>query len=288
VRSHRAWAAAVLLTIAAGVAVFPAPVGAQPEDDGDFLDRAGAQNDGHSVTGNAGDEVPGTPVVPPGEESVQPSGPNCTKKDGSRDYLRYEGLQFTTMEEQRTEIRPEEQRPGVYLHVYCGNEYVGFRFYPDVPAGVAVDPRTLADSVTIRPPVPDIRTSPDAAHHLVGVEAWFWVDTWETITRSASAGTVTVTVTAEPTELVVRPGDGSPPFSCVNPPAYDPSAPAAAQSSNCTHVYERAGNHTATVTVVYETSFTSNVGEEGALGNIEPDASVELAVAEAQALNTRG
>jgi hypothetical protein len=79
---------------------------------------------------------------------------------------------------------------------------------------------------------------------------------------------------------------GTCPITCENPPAYDPAVPAADQSSPCTHVYQRAATVTATATLVYETSFTSNVGAGGQLGTIEPTSTVALTVSEAQAINT--
>jgi hypothetical protein len=285
---RRSWGRAavlgVVLSAAFGFMQLPAAA--------DGGDRGAADSDGDTLTGDAVDQDPGRLV--PGESADGGSGgsggPNCTKSDGTRDYLRYEGLQHTTMHEQRTEIRPEEQRPGVYLHIYCGDEYLDFQFFADAPDPVVVDPRTLADRVQITPPDPAIRTNPAAGDHLVGVEAWFWVDDpWRPISRDATAGVVTVTVTAEPTELIIDPGDGSPTFSCVRPPAFDESLPANAQSSDCTHTYERAANVTVTATMVYETSFTSNLpGAGGALDPIEVSASADLAVAEAQAVNTGG
>jgi hypothetical protein len=244
--------------------------------------RVGADNDGQNASGTAREEVPGYLV----RSNHSGGGPNCTKSDGTPDYLRYKGLQYTTMEEQRTEIRPEEQRPGAYRHVYCGNERVGFFFFPD---GEPVDPRFLAETVTITPSAPVLRTSPAATNHLVDIEAWFWAETWEGISEPATAGSVTVTVSAEPATLIVDPGDGSAPFTCDGPqPAYNPNLPASAQSSDCTHTYTRAGNYTATATLVYDVSFTSNVGVDGDLGTIEPSSATALAVAEAQAINTKG
>ncbi len=244
--------------------------------------RVGADNDGQNASGTAREEVPGHLV----SSNHSGGGPNCTRSDGTPDYLRYEGLQYTTLEEQRTEIRPEEQRPGEYRHVYCGDERVGFFFFPD---GEPVDPRFLAETVTITPSAPVLRTSPAAADHLVDIEAWFWAETWEGISEPATAGSVTVTVSAEPATLIVDPGDGTRPFTCDGPqPVYNLNLPASAQSSNCTHTYMRAGNYTATATLVYDVSFTSNVGVNGGLGTIEPSSTTALAVAEAQAINTKG
>jgi hypothetical protein len=281
---HRNWARAAVVAVVAAMALGSGATGAGAEDpSGDFGDRAGGSTNGNTVVGNASTGDNGH--APPAGADDGSNGPNCTTSDGTPGYLRYEGLQYTTMEEQRTEIRPEEQRPGVYLHIYCNDEYIGFDFFPEGQA-VQVDPWSLARRVTIRPPAPVIHTSPDAGDQLVGLTSWYWVETWQPIRRSTSAGNVRVTVTATPTSLVIDPGDGSGTITCENPPAYDPAVPAAEQSSPCTHVYQRAAGVTATATLVYETSFTSNVGAGGPLGTIEPVSTVALTVREAQAINT--
>jgi hypothetical protein len=280
-RALAAGAAAVLALTAV-----PGAAGAQGEDDGrDGSDGfVSGTNDGRTATGTAGTTIPGGPGRSAGGGGGD-GGPNCTKSDGTRDYYWYEGLLFTTMEEQRTEIRPKEQRPGEYLHIHCGDEYVGFEFFPDGEAA-PVDPVALAESVRITPPAPVVVTNPEAGDHLVEVEAWFWVANWAGVTAPpATAGTVTVNVSAQPTALVVDPGDDSPAFTCSGrPPAYDRSLPAEAQSSPCSHTYSRAGTFTATATLVYEVSFTSNVGVDRSLGTIETTTPVELAVREAQAI----
>jgi hypothetical protein len=249
----------------------------------DFGDRRiTVDNNGDSATGTAEDSVP---AVPAGN-SRGDGGPNCTKSDGTRDYLRYGPRLFSTMEEQRTLYHPDEQRPGEWLHLYCGDEWLDFVFLPEVQQ---VDPTTLARSVTITPAAPVLRTSPGAEDHLVNVEAWFWAEMWQGVSETATAGSVTVNVSAQPTSLIVDPGDGTSTFTCPGPqPVYDLNLPASAQSSNCTHTYLRAGNYTATATVVYDISFTSNVGVNGNLGTIEPSSTTTLAVAEAQAINTKG
>ena len=256
------------------------PASGADDPGGDVGDRAGAENDGTSVTGNAQTGGPGSAPPPAGADDGS-HGPNCVRSDGTPDYLNYEDLMVTTMEQQRTEIRPEEQRPGVYLHVNCGPEYQGFFFFPDAPGGPVIDPWVVARQVRITPPAPEIRTSPALGDHLVGMTAWYWVDRWQTQSRSVSAGGVTVTVQAVPATLTIDPGDGTGTFTCVNPPAYGSAA-----SSTCTHVYEQSGNVTATATLTYNTSFTSNVGAGGPLGTIQPTATAQLTVSEAQAINT--
>jgi hypothetical protein len=284
----RSWGRAAAVAAVAVMAIVSGATGVAGQGDPtgghNVGDRAGAQNNGTTVTGTAETGGDGYVDPPPGADDGS-GGPNCTTSDGTPGYLHYQGLQYTTMEEQRTEIRPEEQRPGVYLHIYCNDEYVDFQFFPD-GTPVQVDPWSLARRVTIRPPAPVIHTSPDAGDQLVGLTSWYWVETWQPIRRSTAAGGVRVTVTATPTSLIIDPGDGTGTITCENPPAYDPAVPAADQSSPCTHVYQRAATVTATATLVYETSFTSNVGAGGQLGTIEPTSTVALTVSEAQAINT--
>jgi hypothetical protein len=268
------------VAVAAALLSLTALPAAADDGDGPGNQRATGTNNGDSATGTAQDSVPAIPAGNGG------GGPNCTKSDGTRDYLRYGPRLFSTMEEQRTLYHPDEQRPGEWLHLYCGDQWLDFVFLPEVQQ---VDPTTLARSVTIRPAAPVLRTSPGAGDHLVNVEAWFWAEMWEGVSETTTAGSVTVNVSAEPTALVVDPGDGTSPFTCPGPqPVYDLNLPASAQSSNCTHTYLRAGNYTATATVVYDISFTSNVGVNGNLGTIQPGSTTALAVAEAQAINTKG
>jgi len=278
-RSRLGLAGVAVATALWWLTVLPA---AADEGDGPSNRRATATNNGDSASGTAEESVPAIPAGNGGGSG----GPNCTRSAGTPDYLRYGPRLFSTMEEQRTLYHPDEQRPGEWLHLYCGSEWLDFVFLPEEQQ---VDPTTLARSVTITPAAPVLRTSPGTEDHLVNVEAWFWAEMWEGISETATAGSVTVNVTAEPTSLIVDPGDGTSPFACPGPqPVYNLNLPASAQSSNCTHTYLRAGNYTATATVVYDISFTSNVGVNGGLGTIEPSSITALAVAEAQAINTKG
>lgn len=278
-RTTRRWLAALATTIVA-VGGMIVPAGADPGDGGGH--GVGATNDGEKVTGTATHTDGGS-----NSSGSKGSGePNCTQADGTRAYYRYEGLKWTTEEQQRTEIRPDEQRPGDYYHTYCGDDYLGLEFYPE---GQNIDPTTLAQSVPLSPPSPVVRTNPDAGSHLVNFDAWFWVEEADGGSASATAGPVSVTVSAAPAHMLVDPGDGTTPFECATPgTAYDTSRPAAGQQSDCTHTYTTAGTFTSTVTVVYDVSFSSNVGAGGGLGSIERDGSATLTVHESQAVVTRG
>ena len=134
----------------------------------------------------------------------------------------------------------------------------------------------------LTPARPVIHTSPASAEGLVGVETWFWTERWGAASASATAGTVSVTVSATPASLSIDPGDGTGPIPCPMPaPAY---APGADPATGCTHVYEQAGEYTATATVVYDVGFTSNVGAGGSLGTITTAGTATVTVREAQAI----
>jgi hypothetical protein len=281
---HRSWARAAAVAVVAAISIGSGATGAgaleDPPGGHNVGDRASGATNGNTVVGNAGTGDDHNAPAPPGADDGS-NGPNCTMSDGTPGYLHYQGLQYTTMEEQRTEIRPEEQRPGVYLHIYCNDEYLDFAFFPDNEP--RVDPRQLASTVVLPVPSPQIMTSPAPGDHLVGMEAWFWLQTgiWQPLEDSTGAGGVRVTVRAVPSALTIDPGDGSGTFTCEDPPAYTPGG-----TSSCTHVYQRAGNYVATATLTFQTSFTSNIGVRGNLAPIETTSTTNLAVSEAQAINT--
>lgn len=267
-------ASCVLATILVLDAAAPARADGHVDAASGWVDGA---NDGTTATGSAHDV---TPESTGSDGSGTGSGePNCTMSDGTPAYLSFEPLKWTTMEDQRTEIRPEEQRPGVYLHRYCGGEWVDFDFYPE---GDPVDPEALARNVRITPASPVLVTSPPEAEGLVGIDAWFWLEGWGDASASATAGDVTVTVHASPQTLTVDPGDGTGVVGCAGPPV--PYSPGADPAEGCTHVYESAGVFTATATLTYDVGFTSNVGDGGSLGTITTVGSVEVTVREAQAV----
>ena len=79
------------------------------------------------------------------------------------------------------------------------------------------------DQVVRRLPTPVPRIGPadedDDGYAFVNVPTFFWLDRgpgqWHPVSAVASAGGVTVTVTAEPVRLVVDPGNGDAPVSCT-------------------------------------------------------------------------
>lgn len=224
--------------------------------------------------------------------------PDCTTpRSGQPGYTSYGPLLFTTQEEQRTIIRPEEQRPGQWAWKYCGGEAVDLVFLADAQP---VDPYVLAQSAKaqLSPPLPRPRTNPTADRsQLVNLRTWLWIDpgAWQPLSSPPiSLGGVTVTATASPTSVRWEMGDGAV-VTCPGPGTpYDPSRPEAAQSTGCAHTYKRssAGKpnqlYTVRVTITYGVSWTvTGAPGGGDLGVIDSSETLGLRVAEGQAVVVR-
>jgi len=281
-----------LVTAGALVAIVVA-LGSAPAlgDPGDGSASGSSDGEAASARGNATDS---TPALPAGTRNT--AQPNCVTSSGQPDFISYGPLLVTTQDEQRNEIRPWEQRPGQWAHQYCGGEWVDFVFLPDA---APVDPRVIAQAVfaRIRPDPPKLRVNPDIeSPQLVNLDTWLWVDpaSWQPISDGDSAGLVSVTVTAEPKELRFNMGDGKSVVCDYPGTPYDPSRPAAEQSTECFHTYRHSSadqpdqRYTVTVTMVYTASWSSSgaVVDGGDLGTLESDATVRLRVAEGQAIVT--
>lgn len=130
-----------------------------------------------------------------------------------------------------------------------------------------------------------LRTSPDG-QALVAIETWFWaeVDGETVVTRTAGVPGIAVTVTARPSNLRVEPGSGSPTLECDGlGVAWTPGA-----VSECTYLYQQAGEYTATSSVLWTGSYTVNdTGPFDVTTPVARTASLPISVAEAQAINTR-
>lgn len=156
---------------------------------------------------------------------------------------------------------------------------------PDAPP--RVNPSQLAaeavDSMDLRaidigltpPPDPDSRT-------LLGIPTWMWVDdpgpqTWGSITRSASAGGVTVTATGRVRRVVWDMGDGAS-VTCGQGTAYQVGFDDA-PSPDCGHLYSAPGTYTVTGTSFWEVDWSGG----GQSGTIEFTLSRETTVRVAEA-----
>lgn len=128
---------------------------------------------------------------------------------------------------------------------------------------------------------------------------FFWVDQtdgqWATVSATASAGAVSVTVHAEPVNVVVDPGDGGAPVTCAGAPVevtvdnYDQTADQAC-SYRYRHSSAMAANgetYPVSLGIAWQVSWSSNTGEAGDLGSVTTTSPTRwLAVAEIQAIIT--
>ncbi len=142
-------------------------------------------------------------------------------------------------------------------------------------------------------PLPDVLTArPRAAGALVGLPEWFWVAPaqWHPVTATVAAGGAWAQVTARPSGLEVRPGDGGS-RACPGPgAAYNPHQPAQAQHSACAWTYGQPsdglpGNrYQVSVTVTWTASWQGSGGAGGVLPPLARTTTFALPVGEAQAL----
>jgi hypothetical protein len=131
----------------------------------------------------------------------------------------------------------------------------------------------------------------------VGMQTWLWVadpdeHTVGPMTATASAGPVTVTATAELTEIAWDMGDGTDGVVCDGPGTpYDPAL-RVKESPTCGYTYARSSArqddqaYTVTATSRWVVHWTGG-GESGDIP-LEFNRSVEVRVGEIQALSTSG
>ena len=179
---------------------------------------------------------------------------------------------------------------------------IGFWFWaPSAGAAgapVLVDPVTLAEKAVERMELesPAIGMTPLAAGAplLVGMDAWLWIDNagprgYGPITRTASAGPVSVTATAEVTKVVWDLGDGTK-LTCRT--AGTPWSPdkGTGPSPTCGHRYltpstqTRSGTFTVRATAHWQVEWTG-AGQAGEI-TFTMDGEREQPVTEVQVLQT--
>jgi hypothetical protein len=193
-------------------------------------------------------------------------------------------------------LEPQHSPTGRWFQYVCDGEgpvAVNGRFL--IPEGEAVDPAALAAeavaSIDIAPPA--IGTSPSADERLyVRIPTWLWLDQswWRTYEATASAGSVTATVTARPVSISWMLGDGES-LTCAGPGrAWQRGLPETA--SDCRYVYRSSsagqpgGTFNIQATVMFEVSWSSNIGAGGALPSISRSSTVDVEVGEIQAIGT--
>lgn len=289
---------AVLGTAAATLAALVAPAHAgEANGASDTGGISAGATDGHQETG--------TGAGPKGGGTV----PMCTPGDGGEPgpvNWRPVPEQFLT-EAQREQAAAEG---GGWYWRYCGDQadvkIIGTDngaawFPPGGASGPAPDPGALASEALQRTPLPEpvIRMNPEApVPLLVGLPTFLWIDpaAWVPQTASASAGSVTSTVTAVPQRVVWDMGQGDT-VTCDGPgrpytPGLDGTASAAAGACTFTYPFSSArsaspdSTFTVMATVQWHATWTaSGAAGGGDLGTVEQSSSVTVQVAELQSLN---
>jgi hypothetical protein len=158
------------------------------------------------------------------------------------------------------------------------------------------DPSSLAHQAAsqLQLPAAIVGMSPAASSLTVNVPTWLWVDrsAWQGMSATASAGPVSATAAATPSEVVWDMGDGEQ-ITCTGPGAqWTPSAQAD-DPSGCSYTYSRSstsqphGTYTITTTVYWHVVWTSQGAPGGGdLGLISgPSTRTTVRVQEVHAVN---
>jgi hypothetical protein len=180
---------------------------------------------------------------------------------------------------------------GRWYEKSCGDNVFAGVFYitPRQPSDLAAE----AWRYLLLPlPAPTLSPSGD---QIVNLPTWLWTDPADWVERRSTLSVpgVTVTVVARPEAAVWSLGDGSV-LTCDGPgAAYDPTRPASAQSSTCTHTFARSSaSHSdhafaASVAVRWRAAWTvAGAPGGGDLGVIERTTAFPVRVGEVQAINT--
>ena len=134
------------------------------------------------------------------------------------------------------------------------------------PAALA---REAVDSMNLVAPTVGATPLPKAtAVSLIGLPTWLWIAdaderSWGPITRTASAGGVTVTATAKVAKVVWDMGDGNT-VTCTNKGTEWSAAKGVGDSPTCGYRYDRRGERTITATTFWEVDW-SGAGQSGTI-----------------------
>ncbi len=178
---------------------------------------------------------------------------------------------------------------GIWYEKWCGTNFYGAVYLsPTSPSDLLDEARRR---ITV--PLPEPRLSP-GGEQLVNLPTWLWLDqaSWAQHEATAAVPGLSVTVTAVPELTVWTMGDGSA-VTCVGPGvSFDPNSSAAAQVSNCLHIYTRSSARQpdnafeASVTVRWRLAWTVAGGAGGGdLGTIDRTTGFVVPVAEIQTVN---
>ncbi|QBF45405.1 hypothetical protein [Janibacter limosus] len=182
----------------------------------------------------------------------------------------------------------------------CGVLVVPYVYEPceATPAtpGTPTPPRVTIEQVIsmamakISLPKPDMGSAPCTGVNCkgtVGVPVWFWLegDQWKTYSDSASAGGLTVSVSAKPSKVVWSLGDGQS-VTCTSAGTTYTSSMGWASSPDCglPNGYTKAGNYTTTATITYAVTFG---GDATGSTTVTSTSSEQITVGEYQAVTSK-
>jgi len=174
---------------------------------------------------------------------------------------------------------------GVRVH----SRYVAFD--PRDPfGGAAATPRAVDEARRrLELPDPSPQVNPPA-EQLVGLPMWMWLDeSWESVSATASIGSVWAEVTAWPETSVWEFQDGAK-VRCGRGSVYDMRRRPDEQTSSCTKTFSRSslwstgGVEWVRVTVIWGVSWSSSESSGDSLGTLERSVEFAVQVREAQAL----
>jgi hypothetical protein len=163
-----------------------------------------------------------------------------------------------------------------------------------IPAG-GVDPAVLAEQAFDRTqiPLPGVHLNPpDGTDQIVNVPTWMWVDNFSAVSASASAGGVTVTVTARPVRVDWSMGNGDSVSCSDGGTPYDNGRTPESQQSDCTYTYRRSsatrssGTFTIRATTRWHATWAATgVNASGDLGFIGRSTDIVVRVGEIQTVH---
>lgn len=180
--------------------------------------------------------------------------------------------------------------------IYCDGAFQGIAWLPAttdpgtvqvvVEPGGSVDPRSLAQSLLSRIPLPEITIGVNPGTGLVALPSWFWVEGYDgaPITASASLGGVTVEVEVTPEDYRWRFGDGAEQSTLSLGRRYP-------EPSDLRHTYEQSslgvgGAYTVRLDVTFRVRFRVAGGGVGELAPITRAYTADYPVQQAQAVLT--
>jgi hypothetical protein len=133
---------------------------------------------------------------------------------------------------------------------------------------------------------------------VIGVPVWMWVEnpdasTWGTITKSVSAGGITVTVKAYVEQVRWDMGDGSNPIKCGQGTPYNSAVDGTKSSPDCGYTYQKTSwdkpHHEYTVTAnSYWRVDWAGAGQQGTIRLPALVSTVHIREGELQVLNNQG